>query len=341
MAKIIGIAGTAKNTGKTTTTMAIMERAYRENMQLGLTSIGYDGEDLDNVTGLPKPRIMAEKGTMVAIAQNCLKACSAKIEVLAVTEIQTALGKIVMGVVREPGLVLVAGPNKSSELQMVNNGLEELGCELILVDGALNRIAPMVQTQGLIMATGAARTTDSKKLALETNSLEEILNLPLWEGGGHSFMTIHSLLTEDMVRDFLTRITPDVGEIFITGIIGENSFQTLLNLGGEGLKGKTLVMTDPIKILVAGAPDKMQGIINTLKGQGIEIKVKKNINLLAVTINPFYPRYRFASHDYEPAYVDREFLKKVLAEKAGVPVVNVVNDGIDPLWQRIVSLPIS
>jgi hypothetical protein len=55
---VVGIAGTAKNTGKTTTLSAIMGEARKEPaLVLGLTSIGYDGEGFDNVTGLPKPRI--------------------------------------------------------------------------------------------------------------------------------------------------------------------------------------------------------------------------------------------------------------------------------------------
>ncbi|MBU4562316.1 hypothetical protein KKB17_02785, partial [bacterium] len=57
--KVLGILGTAKNTGKTTTTSALLEIANNKNLSVGITSIGYDGEDIDNITGLPKPRIFA------------------------------------------------------------------------------------------------------------------------------------------------------------------------------------------------------------------------------------------------------------------------------------------
>ena len=60
--KVLGILGTSKNTGKTTTTSALLEIANNKNLSVGITSIGYDGEDIDNITGLPKPRIFAKRG---------------------------------------------------------------------------------------------------------------------------------------------------------------------------------------------------------------------------------------------------------------------------------------
>ena len=77
---IIGIAGTAKNTGKTTTTSFIMAEVKKnEKLNLGLTSIGYDGEDIDNVTGLPKPKIEVWPGVLVAVAEKCLKVSTAEV----------------------------------------------------------------------------------------------------------------------------------------------------------------------------------------------------------------------------------------------------------------------
>jgi len=61
MSLIVGIAGTAKNTGKTTTTSAILDELYNMEIPIGLTSIGYDGEEIDNITRLPKPRLFVRK----------------------------------------------------------------------------------------------------------------------------------------------------------------------------------------------------------------------------------------------------------------------------------------
>lgn len=334
LSRIIGIAGTAKNTGKTTTLKAVMERAFSAGLKLGLTSIGYDGEVVDNVTGLPKPRVEVAEGTLAAIAKRCMEAGTARIEVLTETTIRTPLGVIVIGKVVKPGLLVVAGPNKSSELKAVNTLLREYGCELIMVDGALNRLAPMVETDGLLLATGAARTQDINKLAAETYALAQILNLPVCKASGLTFQA-NSLLTEAMVRELLACISPTVQMVQINGLIGAHCFRLLLEEGRELLAGKVLVLPDPIKILVAGEPCGLFRIIKELNKQDILICVKKEVNLVAITINPFFPKYRFESHDYEPSYVDKLELKKALAAKSLVPVVNVLEDGIEEVWQAI------
>lgn len=338
MTRIIGIAGTAKNTGKTTTTTAIMKKAYQEGVRVALTSIGYDGEVLDNVTGLPKPRIEGEKGTLVAIAEDCLKVSSARIKVLERTDIRTAMGRIIIGEIEEAGLILVAGPNKSSELAMVNGYLQERGGELIIVDGALNRIAPMVETHGLILATGASRTQDMDQLAEETRAITEIFNVPVWKGPGkqqEKNLVVSSLLTEFMVKEMLEKVVADTKELVIQGIVGENSFQFLLDEGKGVLKGKTIIITDPIKILVAGNPHKMRSVIVGLEADDVRVVVKKNIRLFAITINPFYPKYRYVSHDYEPAYVDKWELKKTLENKCQAPIIDVMDEGIVRLWNHL------
>ena len=114
MSLIIGIAGTAKNTGKTTTTSVILGELYEKKIQVGLTSIGYDGEEIDNITGLPKPRLLLNKGTILATAEKCLKAGSAVYDILETTNITTPLGKICIVKVVEEGLAVVAGPTKQS-----------------------------------------------------------------------------------------------------------------------------------------------------------------------------------------------------------------------------------
>ena len=140
----IGIAGTAKNTGKTTTMSAMIAelRKSHPQLRLALTSIGYDGEYLDNVTGLPKPRIEMQVGELAAVAEECLRYSRAKLEVLQKTDIMTAMGPILIGRVTKAGKLVVGGPNKRVELRRVLKMLAELGAGLTIVDGALGRIVP-------------------------------------------------------------------------------------------------------------------------------------------------------------------------------------------------------
>ncbi|NTU75981.1 MAG: hypothetical protein HGA86_07660, partial [Anaerolineaceae bacterium] len=90
--RIIGFAGTAKNTGKTTAALTLLELARTAGLTPALTSIGFDGESLDHVTGLPKPRYLLHPGDLLATAETCLAHSSARFEVLQETDIHTILG---------------------------------------------------------------------------------------------------------------------------------------------------------------------------------------------------------------------------------------------------------
>jgi cobyric acid synthase len=46
--KSVGIIGTAKNDGKTTTLSALLRSL--KNRKIAVTGIGYDGEEIDNIT---------------------------------------------------------------------------------------------------------------------------------------------------------------------------------------------------------------------------------------------------------------------------------------------------
>ncbi len=335
MKTVIGLAGTAKNTGKTTTMNAIMENAYQEGITVGLTSIGYDGEEIDSITGLPKPRIKAREGMILAVADSCLQTGSVKAEILRETSIRVPLGTIVIARVVKSGLVVLAGPNKSSELRKTKQILAAEGCKLVLVDGALNRLAPMVETDGLVIATGAARSLDIQRLASEAAALEKLLALPLFAEKTESGLTVSSLLNEDMVKELLDNINEKNDAVFVEGLITEESFRLLLETGVDKLAGKTLVLTDAIKLLITGSFNGMLEVIAGLKSAGIEVAVKKKVKLLAFTVNPFYPNYRVAARDYEPAYVDRVEIKAALEEKCNTLVFDVQTEGGKGIWRLL------
>ncbi|NLZ53946.1 MAG: hypothetical protein GX892_12535, partial [Thermoanaerobacteraceae bacterium] len=268
----IGIAGTAKNTGKTTTTSAILSELYNSKISLGLTSIGYDGEEIDNITGLPKPRLFVKENTLLATAQKCLKGGSAEYEILETTDITTPLGNInIVRVVKE-GLAVVAGPNKGSQLKYVKGKMiNDLGCKIILVDGALNRIAPMIETDGIIIATGASRNANIDILVEETKALYELLNLPkMSEDKLQHFLNIDnialfpknpdeeikylnygSLIDISTVNEIINAAN-DVETIFIPALISEHALKQL-NDGLDKLwSNKTLIINDSIKLITGG-----------------------------------------------------------------------------------------
>ncbi len=176
--KTFGFAGTAKNTGKTTTALAVLEQSRLSGNKNAITSIGYDGESLDHITGLPKPRYQLLPGELIATSRECLEASPARCKVLVETGIDTVLGAILIAEVQQAGLVLLAGPNRESDLRLVLKEFAALGAEFTIVDGALNRIVPLICADGLVLATGAAFNQDAQQIAIHAAAVERIFHLP-------------------------------------------------------------------------------------------------------------------------------------------------------------------
>lgn len=139
--KIVSIVGMAKNSGKTVTLNRIIEEAIESSITLGLTSTGRDGESQDVVTKTEKPPIYAEEGTLIATAAETLELGDAKIEILDITDYTTPLGNIAIGRVKESGYVQIAGPQTNKGIKAVSELMLSLGAQLVLIDGAINRVA--------------------------------------------------------------------------------------------------------------------------------------------------------------------------------------------------------
>ena len=226
-----------------------MSEIKKENsLVLGLTSIGYDGESFDNVTGLPKPRINVWPGNIVAIAEGCNKICSAELEAIKETNIRTPLGKVVLSRVASEGKVVLAGANNRRELRFVLDLIKEFS-PLVIVDGALSRIAPMVEADCLILVTGAARHTDIPRLALESGCMVDILSTRALAGLGR-VETIGSILSQSGFQAFEEKcLVADT--VRIKGVIGEKYLKELVFLSGK-LANKRLIFDDPVKLFLAG-----------------------------------------------------------------------------------------
>jgi len=345
--KVVGIAGTAKNTGKTTALTALLAEAEHRNIVLGLTSIGYDGEFRDNITGLPKPRIHCQTGIYVAVAERCLTAGTCRVEVLERTPVQTPLGGIVIGVVTEPGLLVVAGPNKTRELRLVLAGLRRHGCELVFVDGALNRISPMVETNGIILATGAARSPHLDNLAREAGVFDRLLSRQAeqagWQGDkiiisdGSNCMRLStgSLLSAGQIDEIAAAFSPATKYVYIPGAADNAVLRRLVQTLDKALKGVDFVFPNVINLIVGGEPPAVQATIEAIESRGGRILFQHRVPLLAVTVNPFYPAYRRESNRYRPAAVDPDELHAKVSGAVSVPVVDVKREGAGTLFAAL------
>ena len=343
---IIGVAGTAKNTGKTTALSSLIDTAYAKGRLPGVTGIGYDGEARDNVTLLPKPRITVFPGMLVTTSEQCLAASTARLRILRRTGIQTALGEVVITVVEGAGLVVVAGPNKAADLSAVGQEMATLGASDLLVDGSLNRIAPMAVADRVVFATGAARTTELQYLADETVSIEHIFRYGIFTSD-HPVCAGIRLRSKDVtlqtspgaihgareVARALERIPDELDEIVVAGLITTDGLGVIcdrLEEAGEG--GVTLVFDDPFKLLLAGDPVRIGTLLRWLDELPVRIAYKHTTHLAAFTFNPYYPAFDGTS--YSPASLDPQAAREVLTNMLATPLIDVVQQGGEELYDR-------
>lgn len=319
---VLGIAGTAKNTGKTTTTVSIVN-SWGKPETLAVTSIGYDGESKDNVTGLPKPRLKLPAGAVVVTAAGCLEAGSARIEKIEETDVSTPLGKLVVGRVRKEGLVVLAGPNNQAALKDFIARLKSYNIDLLLVDGALGRIAPMSATDGLILATGAARTRDLEKLAKETSAFATILGLSQAEDVKEPKLVAGSLLVEKQGHELVTRAR-EQQTLEFTGVVDVKPLAALLRELGRGVD---LIFKDPIKLLLAQDLIETAAVLSNNIAKGGRVMVRQSLPLKVITVNPFYPNYNEANRQYSPGYLDAVEVYQAIAGQVDISVVDVVRQG--------------
>lgn len=173
----IAIIGIAKNAGKTTVLNTIIE-TYKDK-PLCITSVGLDGEKIDNITRQDKPRVRLYPGMYVLTAEACLTESTIDYRILEKTNIRSALGTIVLVEVIQEGLVLVAGPSSKLQLQKAFQYVEKYKPFKILIDGALFRksIASTEVADGVIYVTGASYSSDIMTVVNDTKSNIDQLQL--------------------------------------------------------------------------------------------------------------------------------------------------------------------
>lgn len=248
----LGVFGTAKNTGKTTVLNAVLKCLWGFG-GLAITSIGFDGEDLDHVTGLPKPKVVVDEGVLVITSKDVVWRSTAKLNLLSELKVETPFGPLGIYRVRGSGRVPLVGPNSSEALLQVKDALKDYNPNLLLVDGAINRMVPFQHVDYIILATGASRSTDVRELLLEVKAIFKALSLPKGELG--------------------------CSATFLPGAVDLKSLREY--------KGKEIVVESPFHLLLVGDYGALLSLLDEVK-----VSVLRKPELLCVTLNPSYPERR-------------------------------------------------
>ncbi|MFX1379000.1 MAG: hypothetical protein ACFFA4_07875 [Promethearchaeota archaeon] len=309
---VVSIIGLAKNVSKTTTLNYIIKNL--KDYKLGLTSIGRDGEKYDVITQLPKPRIYIKKGTIVATARQSYESSEVEMELLKTTEFTTPLGEVLILKALSDGLVELAGPSTNTTLKKLCLELLDLGCDLILIDGAFDRrsYATPIISDASILSTGASVSENMQNVINLTVHTINLLNLPSEKNkeiieiaydiikkakvgvidNQNSIKLLHVPTPLDAAKEISENLEENSTYVIINGAITNKLLENLMKLT-EKYKGVTFLVEDSTKIFLS------KTIMEKFQKKGGIIKVLHPIKVIAVTINPTSPLgYQFEKSDF-------------------------------------------
>ncbi|MDO4545942.1 MAG: hypothetical protein Q4C25_07275 [Bacillota bacterium] len=326
--KTISIVGMAKNAGKTTALNYLIEEAMDEGITLGVTSTGRDGESTDLVTGTDKPRVFLETDTIVSVPTQLYELADAGLEILRMTEYGSSIGQIMLCRVVSSGYVQIAGPVINASHERMCREMLELGADLVLIDGAIDRksIAAPGTSDAIILSTGAVLSRNRKKVIEETAHTVGLYRLPCLEDGECRDIIEQHLEREQLLiirgKDVKTldrktglgagkfldgEIDEETDFIYVPGAFTES---VVADINPKKLKQVTFVLKDPTKIFIDSV------VWGQLKKKGLKVKVLENIRVAAITVNPVAPGgYAF---DHE------ELLNGVKEAIPDIPVIDVM-----------------
>ncbi len=256
----ISIIGLAKNVGKTTTLNFLLNQVSgKENLTVGISSTGWDGESFDSITGKPKPKIILSKGNIAATTEECLKRCGKGWKLIEKTGMDTSMGKIMIIEVLQEDRFEIAGPTTISELAVIKEKLLGYGAELILFDGAINRKASSSKriSDSIIIATGLNAGYSLNEVKIITSLWTSIFELPVWDSFKiktdipyGKMLAIsgknHKETDKNTTEQFLRELEPAPEYLYIPGSFSDPLAEKLLAIE----KIPAIILEDPSSIFL-------------------------------------------------------------------------------------------
>ncbi len=305
--RCIAITGLAKNTGKTSVLNAIL--SDNSDKIRGITSIGYDGEDIDQVTNTEKPVIYVKKGTFLATADGLLNRCDFTKELLKYTGFNTPMGEVIIVRALSDGYAQIAGPSTRSQMEQTVQYLQEAGAQQIFIDGAANRksTAAITFSDACILATGAAFSHNIEEITEETVLFSKLLTLPKASPELLKKSKQVNSIDRNSVNSILSELNAN-NSIFFEGAVSTNLLKQLL----KAQKTDTnlyIIAEDGTRFLTDSAT------LSQIESKGIALYIKAPINLIAITINPGSP---------DGTVISSHKLIKALSDQIpGIPILDV------------------
>ena len=325
--KSLSIVGMEKNTGKTETLNYIIRRLHQSKKNIAVTSIGIDGECIDQVTNTQKPEIELFQDMVFITSEKHYHEKRLVSEILNVSTQQTALGRLITGRVRVGGKIILSGASNTSWLKKVIQEMNQYHVNTTLVDGALSRRSfgsPSV-TESMILTTGAALSPNIPKIVQKTKFLYSLINLPQHETSLQDNLLeiengIYSIDKEDnlhnlhipssfLIDQHKEKLSMHGNILFVSGVVSDKLLDTLRLQ--KNITEILVLVKDFTRIFAS--PESVHAFLK----KGGTIKVLLKTKLIALCINPLSPT---------GYVVDSNKLKDSLAESLHIPIYNIKSD---------------
>jgi hypothetical protein len=318
--QIISIVGNAKNAGKTTVMNSYLDYLTEP---IAITSIGLDGEEIDQVTFMNKPQIYVKPGYFVATAEDTLKNFTCEYEIIRRTKLSTSIGMVVIVEVKSIGKVLVAGPAKVSDMEILITELKQIPISKIIIDGAFSRHVFARLSQATLLVIGANKSRDmnivvnSAKLLVQKFKLSSNPYKDICFGEKITFIDKEHILREwryssiiGKVHDFFNEPFDGIKAVYFPKALTNSFVEKLIR---ERNKYKfDIILDSPTSVQINDS------LLEKILKLDNKLYVVNPINLVAVFCNPYSP----AGYEFN----DKDF-KKSLSEVTNFDVVNVLKDG--------------
>lgn len=318
----LAVVGLAKNTGKTETLNYILRHLTNDADLVAVTSIGIDGERKDQVTQTEKPEIFFPCGMTFITSEVHYSRRELTAEIVDLSSERTSLGRMVTARTLIPGKVLLSGPASTAGLRRLIEKNKQSGMRLTIVDGALSRLslASPVVTEGMILATGAAVSTNLRELLRQTKYVYELVTMESVEGrlreklegiergvwaldddGEVYDLNLPSVLLMEKAGKDLFRYGH---RLYVAGAVTDK----LLNMLRAQSEKTELVVQDFTRIFAS-----IHSYRNYIACGG-SIRCLRRSQLVGVTVNPQSP---------SGYCLDSDLLRTSMQETLGIPVYDV------------------
>jgi len=322
--KSLSIVGLEKNTGKTECLNYVLSRLQHGQKQIALTSIGIDGENRDQVKQTHKPEIDVYEGMIFVTPELYYNKRKLVSEILDVSTQSTCLGRLVTAKAVSTDKAMISGPANNVALKKLIGQMQNYDVDLTIVDGALSRLslASPAITDAMILATGAALSSNIPQLVFKTRFVYDLINLPqvdeeikskliniengIWAigpDGDPVDLEINSVL---LIEKFKDKLFQHGNRFFVNGAVTDKFFNFLKNQ--KQIKEVELVVRDFTRIFAS--PETFYAFLK----RGGKVKVLQKTKLIAVCINPVSP---------DGYHLNSDELKQALQEKLDLPVYDV------------------